>query len=88
MTRQTANRLASFFGTAFLIAVALQLIALGMVLGLHDWAYSIHAKLFSISPEQFDLAVYTMLGLVKTLGLVFFLIPWAALKWVAPRFVD
>lgn len=88
MTRQTANRLATFFGTAFLIGVGLQLFALAMVLGFHDLAYSVHAKLFAISPENFDLAAYGMIGLMKTLCLVFFFTPWAALKLVAPRYID
>lgn len=88
MTRQTANRLATILGTAFIVCVAFQLIALGLVLGLHDWAYEIHSKLFALTPEQFDLAAYGMLGLMKTLGLTLFLAPWIALKLTASRFTD
>lgn len=85
MTRQTLNTAASIFGVCFLLCVGLQLLSLGMILGLHDWAYSMHSRLFSISEPDFDLAVYYILGLMKTLGLTFFLVPWAALKIVARR---
>lgn len=88
MTRQSANRLASILGTAFLVCVGFQLIALGLLLGLHDWAYTIHSKLFALTPEQFDLATYAFLGLMKTLGLTLFLVPWIALKLTASRFTD
>lgn len=85
MTRQSARSLASFFGTAFLVSVVLQLFAVAMVVGLHDWAYQIHAKLFTLSVEQFDVATYSMIGLMKALGLTFFFVPWASLKLVAGR---
>ncbi len=83
MNRETMNRLASVLGTAFLLVVGLQVLALGLFLGLHDWAYGIHSKLFTLTPDQFDLACYSFFGLMKTLGLTLFLIPWAALKLVA-----
>lgn len=88
MNRQSARQLASFFGWAFLVCVALQLFALGMLLGLHDLAYSVHSKLFTITAEHFDLATYSFLGLMKMLGLTLFFVPWAALKITAGRFPE
>ncbi len=45
-----------------------------------DWAYRIHSKLFSISRETFNVAIYSFLGLYKVLLLVFSLIPYIALS--------
>ncbi len=44
-----------------------------------DWAYQIHSKLFSISRETFNVAIYSFLGLYKVLVFVFNLIPYVAL---------
>lgn len=88
MNRQSARNLASVFGWAFLLCVGLQLIAVAMVVGAHDWAYSIHSQLFALTVEQFDLAVYCLLGLMKTLGLTLFFVPWAALRITAGRFPE
>lgn len=88
MNRQSARNLASVLGWAFLLCVGLQLLALAMVVGLHDWAYSVHSKLFALTVEQFDLAAYGMLGLMKTLGLTLFFVPWAALKITGSRFPE
>ncbi|QDT67943.1 hypothetical protein MalM25_08520 [Planctomycetes bacterium MalM25] len=82
------NRLASVFGTAFLVLVGLQVLGLGLFLGMHDWAYGVHSKLFALTPEQFDLACYAFFGLMKTLGLTLFFAPWVALKLVARRLPD
>lgn len=88
MNREAMNRLASVFGTAFLIVVGLQLLGLGLYLGLHDVAYRVHSELFAITEEQFDLACYTLLGAMKTLSLTLLLAPWAALRLVAARLPD
>ena len=48
-----------------------------------DWVYRIHSKLFSISRETFNMAIYSFLGLYKVLVFVFILIPYVALLIVA-----
>lgn len=85
MSRQTLNTVANTFGVAFLISVGLQLFALAMLVGLHDFAYDIHSKLFTLTPVQFDVASYSFLGAMKVLGLSLFFVPWAACKIVAGR---
>jgi hypothetical protein len=44
-----------------------------------DWVYRIHGKWFSISRENFNVAIYSFLGLYKILVFVFNLIPYVAL---------
>lgn len=85
MNRQTLNSIANIFGVCFLLCVGLQIFALVMYLSLHDWAYGIHSSLFDLTPEAFDLAAYYFFALIKSLGMVLFLIPWAALKLAARR---
>lgn len=84
MNRQSLSALANPFGVCFLTAVVLQAVGVALFLGLHDWGYSIHSQLFSMSEAQFDLAAYYMFGLMKTLGIMLFLVPWAALKIASP----
>jgi len=44
-----------------------------------DWVYGIHSKLFCISREAFNVAIYSFLGLYKILVFVFNLVPYVAL---------
>ena len=69
----------------FLICVGMQFFTLAMILLVGDWAYSIHTQLFSVSKETVQASAFGMLTLMKTLGLMFFLAPWMALKIVARR---
>ena len=44
----------------------------------------IHGRVFGLSPHEVDLIFYCWLGALKLLVLVFFLMPWVAIKLV-PR---
>ncbi len=44
-----------------------------------DWAYRMHSKLFGISRDAFNIAIYSFIGLFKILFLTFNLIPYIAL---------
>lgn len=72
--------LKAFFGYSALINIGLMLFSFVMILGLKDWVYSIHAKLFGISREQFNGAIYHWFAMYKMLNFVFFIVPWFALK--------
>ena len=85
MTRQTLDLYASFFLRCFLLCAALQIFVFVMTVFAHDLAYSMHSNFYDISVEFFDMAVYSLLGLMKTLGLVLFLIPWVALLTLRGR---
>ncbi|QDT10368.1 DUF6868 family protein [Planctomycetes bacterium K23_9] len=60
------------FGFLLLIFVVQQLMA-GTV-------YQIHQSLFDLSSHELDVIFYCAMGLIKLFVLVFFLIPWLALK--------
>ena len=44
-----------------------------------DFVYRTQSKWFAVSREQFDLAMYSFLGLFKALFIVFCVVPWLAL---------
>lgn len=44
-----------------------------------DWAYAVHRRLYPVSREAFNIAVYAGLGLYKVLWIVLNLVPYVAL---------
>ena len=44
-----------------------------------DFVYRTQSKWFAVSQEQFDLVMYSFLGLFKALFIVFCVVPWLAL---------
>jgi len=44
-----------------------------------DFVYRTQSKWFAVSREQFNLVMYSLLGLFKTLFIVFCVVPWLAL---------
>ncbi|UCE98941.1 MAG: hypothetical protein JSV82_07085 [Planctomycetota bacterium] len=75
--------LTTFFMWCTILNVALLLFSSLMCICAGDWAYRIHSKLFSISRETFNIAIYSFIGLYKILVIVFILIPYIALLIVA-----
>ena len=49
-----------------------------------DALYRLHARWFRIDRAQSDQAIYLMLGLYKLAIWLLFLVPWFALRMVAP----
>ena len=48
----------------------------------YDWMYSLHGKWFKISAERFDSIHYLLMGFFKISIILFFLIPYLALRIV------
>ena len=48
----------------------------------HDWTFRVHTKWFKISPEQFDVIHYSLMGAFKLVVIVFNLVPYLALRIV------
>jgi hypothetical protein len=71
--------LTTFFMWCTILNVALLLFSSLMCICAGDWVYQIHSKLFSISKETFNVAIYSFLALYKLLVIVFILIPYIAL---------
>ena len=69
----------AFFMWCTILNFALLLFSSLMCVCAADWVYRIHGKLFSISRETFNVAIYSFLALYKVLVIVFNLIPYIAL---------
>ncbi len=79
----TLRIISAVLGRCFLIFVAMLCLSVGMVYCCHDWAYSIHSQIFpTLTVEAFEMTIYQMLGHMKALTLVLFLIPWLAIQLV------
>ena len=55
---------------------------LGAMLLMGDTIYKLHGPLFGLSNHELDVIFYCGMGLLKLCVLVFFLIPWVAIKLV------
>ena len=73
------DSITAFFMWCTILNFALLVLSSLLCICAGDWAYRIHSKLFSISRETFNVAMYSFLGLYKGLVFVFILIPYIAL---------
>ena len=73
----------AFFMWCTIINVSLLILSFMVCALAGDWVYQMHSKLFSISREAFNVAIYSFLGLLKIFVLVFNLVPYIALTIVA-----
>ncbi|MEJ2233759.1 MAG: hypothetical protein P8X67_07525 [Syntrophobacterales bacterium] len=72
--------LAEILLRCFLFSLALLIVwFMSYVVG-GDWIYSIHAKWFNVSKHEFVLMNYYGMALVKLCAVVFFLLPYGAIK--------
>ena len=71
--------LKAFFMWSTIINFGLLWLSFGLCIKCADWAYKMHSKWFDISRDAFTIAIYSFLGLYKTLVIIFNVVPWAAL---------
>jgi hypothetical protein len=67
----------------FCIAIGLFSFVVFMLTG--EIIDEIHGKMFGLSAHELDLIIYCGLGLFKLFVLIFFLIPWVAIKLVLSK---
>lgn len=78
----TPQRITKVLGICFWLTLGLLLIwFVGYLVG-DDLAFRIHATMFDIDKREFDLVMYCGMALLKFAAVVFFLIPYVALKIV------
>jgi hypothetical protein len=73
----------AFFLWCTILNAALLLASWLFCLSAADWIYGMHSKLFSVSRETFNVAVYSFMILYKVFILAFNFIPYIALSIVA-----
>ncbi len=71
--------LTTFFMWCTIMSGGLLILSSLLLMVVSDFAYPIHAKMFSISRETYNVACYSFIGLFKILFLIFNLIPYVAL---------
>jgi hypothetical protein len=70
----------AFFMWCTIINVALMILTFLISAFAGDWAYKMHSKLYPISRETFNVAIYCFLGLYKIFIIMFNLIPYVAVS--------
>lgn len=75
----TIETLTTFFMWCTILGASLLTFTTLMILLLKEVAFKMHSKLFGISRDAFNVAVYGYLGVVKALFVVFILVPYLAL---------
>jgi len=73
------EQIRDFFMWCSIINVALLLFSSLMCICAGGWVYQIHSKVFKISREAFNVAIYTFIGAYKILVILFNVVPWIAL---------
>lgn len=69
----------AFFMWCTIINTVLLTLSFLMVSALNDWMYGVHSKLFHISRETFNAALYSFMVFYKVMIMVFNLVPWIVL---------
>ena len=85
MSAQTTELLeaaAKILLRCWIIGFLMMLFSLVVFMLTGEVIYSIHGKMFGLSPHELDLIMYCGLGVFKVFVLIFFLLPWVSVKLV------
>jgi len=80
-TTATFNAIASILLRCFVITVGAMLFTWLVVFILGDVIFSIYSQLMEISRKEFDLFFLYTMTFLKALNILFFGIPFVAIKW-------
>ncbi len=78
------HQLTTFFQWMTIMNIILIFISTILWTALKKWVYSMHGKLFNLTPEQMSLVAYQYLAIYKVLLIVFNLVPYLALTMLQP----
>ena len=76
------NTLAKVLFWCFVFGFLLLLLSFVILATAGDWVHQIHSKWFDVTRHEFDLICYCVLAIAKTYVVLFFLVPWAAIRLV------
>lgn len=74
----TVHQFSVVFGVCSLINIMLMTISFFILSMMRDWVYRMHSKFFPVTESQFNIAIYSFMGLYKVLVIVFNIVPWIA----------
>jgi len=69
----------------FLGGMALLMVWFAWLVFAGDWVYQVHSRWFQIPRQSFDAIHYAGMAVTKIAIIVFFLLPWAAIKLTAGK---
>lgn len=79
-TRDLLETLAKVLLRCWVIGFALMLFSTVVFLLAGQMVDELHGRWFGVTPHELDLIVYCGLGLLKLLLIVFFVLPWLAIR--------
>jgi hypothetical protein len=81
-TNEFFDTLAKVLLRCWVLGFVLLFISVGVVLLAGDSVHRLHADMFGLSKHELELVLYCVIALLKLLVLVFFFIPWLAIRLV------
>ncbi len=81
-SRDFFDTLANILLRCWILGFALLMFAFVMILAAGGIIDDIHGRMFGLSPHELDVIFYCWLGALKLLVLIFFFIPWLAIRMV------
>jgi hypothetical protein len=78
----TLDILSKVLMRCWLLGFALLALWAGLVLLGRDFVYRVHGNMFGLAEHELDLIFYAAMVLTKVMVLVFFFIPWVAVRLV------
>ena len=87
-TRNVFDTLAKILLRCWIFGSALLVIWFGAAWLLGDIIHKLHGPMFGITMHEFDVIFYGALGMLKLCVLVFFFIPWLAIRLVLKKTQD
>ena len=80
---QNENLLLNFFMWGTILNFGVLLFSFTVYTCGRSWVQRIHAKLYGLTPEQVGPIIYRIFALYKILTVIFFLVPWIALRIIS-----
>lgn len=78
----TQDTLSAFFGWLSVLHIGLFTLSAILLMLMHDWVASLHARMFGLAPADVSLTVYRWLGTYKIVIFATALGPWIALQLI------
>lgn len=79
----TLETLEQFLFWCMAISLGFMLISFVLVITLRPMLLAIHRRIFALSEDDINKAIYAFFGLYKALTFIFFVTPWIALKIIS-----
>ena len=80
--REQFDTLAKVLLRSFVLGYALLLLWVGTYVLVGGVIYGVHGQMFGLTPHEVEVIHYCGIAFVKCIGLLFFLFPYVAIRWI------